>query len=1439
MKYSDILSILVLSILLISGTAIAVQENVDNEASNMNEKMSVKNPENPHVDVIDVEVKTSRYSAVEEVAVGELDVFLETISRGNYEHLSYSWKKKLNAWEDKGEYRTMMYNPAHTGSPYECRVDGELMFNPLSIDKVRLAQNYLFDRKDMVEDLYDGHAEPRYIWMGISSPGYNEFLKEIKEDYGITAEGDYEKGLDMVQEAMETAMNDPELKGSLRRCEDGFWEYKAPGGSWKDIEINGMTRIEDEREQIGVIQTNILQSCGFKVDNMIIDGRVAVDKIWLSDPADLGWQFYTGTFPSSSAKLFQEKEPAKVGAGWYGYMPGGYNQDADYRYGYWSNGNSWDNPPENKSEYEFYGDKDIEKMTTKLYEGRLESLTQYWNMIQRCTDKITKESVRCFLVTPYEYYVYDKDAIKGAATDVIMGWSDIFTPRTMKTKDGVFKASQYSSRGKMYEGAWNEIQDNSYERVSKQKKMISDPGSALNPGDGEPMPMRMDWTDSEEDAMIERDYQYVDGELYNNIEIPSKAVVYDPFTQSWENVDEDNKSAVKVTYDIELGKWHTGTNLTMADVMGWHAWAWEMSTSGAKKGFYNSEFANKMGPIFDSILGEVWDEENGTLTVYGDYTLPADSKTGAFFSTFPKLHYTQYMAAQWMITEDELAPSDISDYSWDSTGDKTIDWMSKSQGEDIKETLQNMIETDFVPWFMKEENNVPITVSTETLNEKRDALIDFYGGRSHFYASQGPFMIDGVNEEEMKIDIVRFKQEDGYPWPKDHWEDKLSIAELTVSSANVPSSVDRTEKLNVSFDVQVDEDYPNDVTRDVTVEDDASGSIQLLNEAGKLVSQKDANLINSTFKTSFETKSLELGNYTVRFEGKIPEQFKITKTSRPTTITKFEPIKVTDFDMPGYEDVGDLVNINATVNNRGENVTSFDWKINDDVIKQYEVEPGETVEINETFEFSTGGVFKITIAGESKTIHISQLVIDEFSVSDVSIVGEPVHISVNVENNGSGGLTNVVCADDEVLESFTLWANESETLFLEHEFSTPGSHTISVGDEEQTVMIKKAIEIKDTMISKNEVEKGEDVNISVTITNNDNITHDVTVKANDITIHAFNVTPSAEDKRFSMNHSFDEIGKYVIYVGEKKAGHVNVTSSQDTEDPVADAGENKTVSLNEKVTLNGNLSTDNEQITKYIWYIREDVYHSEKITYNFDTLGEHDVELKVVDGSNNSDTDEITVTVVDDTPPVVEAGSDIVVNFGEEIRLDASESHDNVGIKSYQWVLDGTVYEGKIVNITLDKVGDFTANLTVIDEGGNTDSDTVDVKVEDLPEPVFNIHINGEKVTDNSLNFSVAIHDLNRDIESFKWYFGDGANGKNRNVSHEYGEPGNYTVTLDVTFENDDTSTFRKTIKISDDASGGAGPSDGDDGDGTPGFTLMILLFSLSSVVIYKHKKRR
>lgn len=220
-----------------------------------------------------------------------------------------------------------------------------------------------------------------------------------------------------------------------------------------------------------------------------------------------------------------------------------------------------------------------------------------------------------------------------------------------------------------------------------------------------------------------------------------------------------------------------------------------------------------------------------------------------------------------------------------------------------------------------------------------------------------------------------------------------------------------------------------------------------------------------------------------------------------------------------------------------------------------------------------------------------------------------------------------------------------------------------------------------------------------------------------------------------VDFTFDDAGVFdVTLLVEDAAGNndtdvMTVTIMDITGPDLVLASEDIRVDQGELVVLDATSSTDNVAIANISWqfaYAGAPItlygYHN---TFTFDRAGSYRVTVMAEDARGNRAFAEVLVTVRDTTPPVAVAGSDVTVDQGGVVALDATSSSDNVGIVDWQWTvdLDGqlSVFAGERNSFTFLAAGRFTVTLDVTDAAGNVGTDSFNVRVRDITPPVADI----------------------------------------------------------------------------------------------------------------------
>ncbi|XP_030751271.1 dyslexia-associated protein KIAA0319 homolog [Sitophilus oryzae] len=215
--------------------------------------------------------------------------------------------------------------------------------------------------------------------------------------------------------------------------------------------------------------------------------------------------------------------------------------------------------------------------------------------------------------------------------------------------------------------------------------------------------------------------------------------------------------------------------------------------------------------------------------------------------------------------------------------------------------------------------------------------------------------------------------------------------------------------------------------------------------------------------------------------------------------------------------------------------------------------------------------------------------------------------------------------------------------------------------------------------------------------------------------------------------------------------------------PIAEAGENVTISLPQTwAVVDASNSTDDNKIIKFNW---EQVEGPSTVTFvnaNMSktnvtglTKGTYTLKISVTDDNNNVANDIVYVIVNQNQneKPTADAGPDITVELPlNGLTINGSNSKDDWEIVKWQWTRDDkSLAVGKIVEhsdespilvVTDVSVGTYIFNLTVYDQQGLSDMDTVTVIVKNDPKLFYlvdlTVNVDAKYLTEAQYNILKA-----------------------------------------------------------------------------------------------------
>ncbi|UCE73493.1 MAG: PQQ-binding-like beta-propeller repeat protein [Methanomassiliicoccales archaeon] len=248
---------------------------------------------------------------------------------------------------------------------------------------------------------------------------------------------------------------------------------------------------------------------------------------------------------------------------------------------------------------------------------------------------------------------------------------------------------------------------------------------------------------------------------------------------------------------------------------------------------------------------------------------------------------------------------------------------------------------------------------------------------------------------------------------------------------------------------------------------------------------------------------------------------------------------------------------------------------------------------------------------------------------------------------------------------------------------------------------------------------------------------------------------------------------------------------EDNQPPVADAGPDQIVDQFSEVTFDASGSTDNVGIGNYTWTFTYDGIERELFGVNpyftFDIPGIYNVVLTVRDYAGLTDTDIMTITVLDIVPPNADAGPDQIVDQYSIVTFDGSGSTDNVGIDNYTWTFtyDGLEKElyGMNPQFRFDIPEVYLVVLTVRDSAGLLDTDTMTITALDIVPPTADAGPDQTIDQYSVVTFDGSGSTDNVGIDNYTWTFtydGLEIDVYGSNPQFKFDIPDVYTVLLTV-----------------------------------------------------------
>lgn len=202
----------------------------------------------------------------------------------------------------------------------------------------------------------------------------------------------------------------------------------------------------------------------------------------------------------------------------------------------------------------------------------------------------------------------------------------------------------------------------------------------------------------------------------------------------------------------------------------------------------------------------------------------------------------------------------------------------------------------------------------------------------------------------------------------------------------------------------------------------------------------------------------------------------------------------------------------------------------------------------------------------------------------------------------------------------------------------------------------------------------------------------------------------------------------------------------------------------------------------------------------YNTLGDFDVELIVVNSDGCGDTISQTITVYPNPTASFDSDSVCFQQFNEFNNTSSVVPFDNDQITSWDWSFgDGNVSSQENPEHGYVDEGVYDVTLIVTTNNGCSDTITQSAIVWPLPDPAMLLNDNCVTLTGEFTDESTISNQFtNNEIIEWFWQFGDGDFSTDQNPNHAYNNTGDYEVILTVTSANGCTNSTADSLTIID-----------------------------------------
>jgi len=456
--------------------------------------------------------------------------------------------------------------------------------------------------------------------------------------------------------------------------------------------------------------------------------------------------------------------------------------------------------------------------------------------------------------------------------------------------------------------------------------------------------------------------------------------------------------------------------------------------------------------------------------------------------------------------------------------------------------------------------------------------------------------------------------------------------------------------------------------------------------------------------------------------------YRVKAVSNSSLESEYSNIDQETLNVPPIANAGEdqQVNEGATVSYTGSaidvpsDILTYSWDFGDGSEPELGASATHTYLDNGTYTAT------LTVTDKDGAISTDSLVVTVNNLPPVVDAGPDQEIDEGQTVSVTGSATDVAADQDTLTYSWDFGDGSDPELGASatHTYLDNGVYTATltvtdkdggVGTDTLVVTVNKVNEPPVVDAGPDQVvDEGQSVNFSGSATDDNDTADSLT--------YSWDFGDGTTGEGQTPTHTYIDNGTYTVTLtvtdSEGLSSSDTLVVTVENVAPSVDAGGDQEIDEGQSVDLHGT-ATDpgvNDTLT-YSWDFgdgSEDATSADA-SHTYKDNGIYTVTLTVTDKDGGVGTDTLVVTV-NNLPPVVDAGNDVTVLWGENISFSGTHSDPGDDTFTYQWNFgDGNVTSDEKPQHTFAEPGTYTVTYTVTDDDGGVGSDTLIVTVKPRP----------------------------------------------------------------------------------------------------------------------------